>query len=205
MNIYTLELNNDIKGVTERKEYIEHLIMKTPYPFGNVAVGICYDARRRYFYENIKEQTISLILFPHGSPSDPMKAVKEQTTVDYFCNAYLNAFDVPVVYGNSKGKLDFMLGRTGRMMAKAGFVLNGMSAIYSKRGNAISTNTSEIIGWSGDIIPKTQSNDLIFYGNDIIKGNWLFRKYVLQPDIRDGIHYYQKMKELNEENVDDKK
>lgn len=289
MNIYALELNNDIKGISERKKYIETLIAKTqnpdlivlpelalcsymgsdeiwqyadldsidtsqwakmmsakyntyiavgylekrendyynsyliadkdkvygivrksegeacifkrgdfpviiPTPFGSVAVGICYDARRKHFYEKIKEQTISLILFPHGSPSDPSGAAKEQTTVDYFCNAYLNAFDVPVVYGNSKGKLDFMFGRTGGMMAKAGFVLNGMSAIYSKRGNEISTNAPEIIGWSGDISSKTQRNDITFYGNDIIKGNWLFRKFVLQPDIRDGVRYYEKAK-----------
>lgn len=32
MNIYVLELNNDIKGILQRKQYIEALIAKTSKP-----------------------------------------------------------------------------------------------------------------------------------------------------------------------------
>ncbi len=32
MRVFALELNNDIKGITERKEYIEQLIRKLPLP-----------------------------------------------------------------------------------------------------------------------------------------------------------------------------
>lgn len=46
-------------------------IIKTP--FGNVAVAICYDSRCKYFYDNIKDEKISLIVFPHGSPFNPKK------------------------------------------------------------------------------------------------------------------------------------
>ena len=42
-------------------------------PFGNVGVGICYDSRRKHFYDNIRNDELSLILFPHGSPADPNK------------------------------------------------------------------------------------------------------------------------------------
>ncbi len=287
MNIYALELNNDIKGISERKKHIEQLLMKThnpdfivlpelalcsymgndkiwdyadndgidtskwamemarkyntyiavgflekkvndyynsymivnkekvygitrksegeayifkrgnfpniiTTPLGNVAVGICYDARRKHFYENIKNQTISLILFPHGSPSDPTKIIEEKKVIDYFCSQYLNAFDVPVIYNNSKGKLDYMLGNTGKMMMKAGFTLNGLTKIYSNRGTAITTNVPEIIGWSADIKPSILNKSITFHGKDILKGNWIFRKFVLQPDIRKGIYYYKK-------------
>lgn len=165
-------------------------------PFGNVAVGICYDARRKHFYENIKDQTISLILFPHGSPSDPSKSVEGQSAIDYFCNEYLNAFDVPVVYSNSKGKLDPILGNTGKMMMKSGFRLNGMSAIYGKQGTSIATNIPEIVGWSRNIKPMTLNRDILFHGNDMIKGNWIFRKFILQPDIWRGVRYYQRNKNI---------
>lgn len=62
---------------------------------------ICYDSRRRHFYENIKDKTIGLIVFPHGSPADPKKDADEISTNDYLCNTYADAFDVPVVYINS--------------------------------------------------------------------------------------------------------
>lgn len=287
MNIYALELNNDLKGITQRKQYIESLIatvqspdlivlpelalcsymgsteiwqygdvdsvdtskwameMAEKYntyiavgylekkgndyfnsyliadkenvygivrksegeasiykrgdfpnvittPLGNIAVAICYDARRKLFFNDIKESKISLILFPHGSPSDPKRSAVEQNTIDTFCNAYQKAFDVPVVYANSKGRLDYMMGRTGKMMANAGFRLNGMSGIYHTGGAAHSVITPEIICWSGNITPQTRKSDIKFYGDDIIKGNWLFRKFILLPDIRDGVRFYEK-------------
>lgn len=73
-----------------------------PTPIGNIAVAICYDARRKHFYDNIKDQEISLILFPHGSPADPNKPEEEIKTNDYFCQKYVEAFGVPVVYVNSR-------------------------------------------------------------------------------------------------------
>lgn len=59
------------------------------------------------------------------------------------------------------GFITEVTGRCGKMMMKAGFCLNGMSAIYAK---------------------------------DIIKENWLFRKFVLQPDIKKGIKFYESKK-----------
>ena len=85
-----------------------------------------------------------------------------------------------------------MLGTTGKMMNNSGFILNGMSAIYSKQGSVIPTDISEIIGWSGEISPKSLKSEITFYGEDIIKGNWLFRKLVLKPDIKNGISFYEK-------------
>ena len=72
-------------------------------PFGTVGVAICYDSRRRHFYDNVKDEKLSLILFPHGAPADPNKPEKEQNENDKRCLLYADAFGVPVVYGNSKG------------------------------------------------------------------------------------------------------
>lgn len=199
-NSYLIADKDKIYGIVRKSEGESYIFKRGDFPniittpFGNVAVGICYDAHRKHLYDNIKNAMISLILFPHGAPSDPKHAAKEKRTVDYFCNAYLTAFDVPVIYANSKGILDYMLGRTGKMMSNSGFILNGMSGIYSNQGSMIPTDFSEIIGWSGDISPKSLKNEITFYGNDIIKGNWLFRKFVLKADIKNGIAYYEEEK-----------
>ena len=76
-------------------------IIKTP--FGNVAVAICYDARRKHFYENIKDEEISLIVFPHGSPANPKKGPEETAINDYICNLYVDAFGVPVITSIASG------------------------------------------------------------------------------------------------------
>jgi hypothetical protein len=41
---------------------------------------------------------------------------------------------------------------------------------------------------------RNRANHITFYGDDLIKGNWLFRAFVLKPDIRNGIHFYEKEK-----------
>ncbi len=99
-------------------------------PFGQVGVGICYDSRRRRFYEHVKDAELSLILFPHGAPADPRKPDAERRENDARCMLYADAFGVPVVYVNSVGSLERMPGRMGAMMERAGFRMNGMSRIY---------------------------------------------------------------------------
>lgn len=93
-------------------------LIKTP--FGNIAAGICYDAKRRHLYENIQDQEISLIVFPHGCPADPEKAEEEIEGNDFFCGQYQSAFQVPVVYVNSVGGLGVHAGRDGCADAKSG-------------------------------------------------------------------------------------
>ncbi len=160
--------------------------------FGNVAVAICYDARRKHFYDNVKNEEISLILFPHGSPADPKKPEKEIKTNDQFCEAYVQSFGVPVVYVNSKGVLEYMPGKMGQMMKKAGFTMNGRTKIYSHVGTALETYHPESYGIDVTLSPQKLKNPIPFYGQDITKGNWLFRKCVLEPDIKQGIAEYEK-------------
>ena len=286
MRVFTLELDNDIKGIAHRKEYIESLIAKLPSPdfvvlpelalcsymaskeiwqyadncgtdtslwtmqmaekyhtyigtgyldkengdyynrymiadgkqvwgvvtksegeaavfkrglfdniiqtqMGNIGVAICYDARRKHFYDNVKKQELAMILFPHGCPADPKKPAKEQRNNDFFCSAYEEAFDVPVVYVNSKGKLEYMEGKMGWMMQKAGFAMNGLSKIYATDGMAIICDVEEAVGAEIEIIPCRRQKDIRFYGDDMIKGNWFFRQFILKPDTKAGIKIYE--------------
>ncbi len=159
-------------------------------PFGNVAVAICYDSRRRHFYDNIKDKSISLIVFPHGSPADPKKDAEEKRANDYLCNTYANAFGVPVIYINSVGKLEYMPGKMGVLMKKAGFTMNGKSKIYAHGGNNIICNSQSAIGHYIGISEHKRKKDIRFYGQDLIKGNFLFRNFILKYDVIAGIKQY---------------
>ena len=163
-------------------------------PFGKVGVGICFDSRRRHFYDNVKDEELSLILFPHGAPADPKAPDKEHKENDTRCMMYANAFDVPVVYVNSKGSLEYMPGKMGRMMEHNGFRMNGMSRIYYMHGKDIPAAIPEAFGADTDIAPKRRKGEIRFYGQDILKGNFLFRHLILKPDTKAGIKAYEKMK-----------
>lgn len=159
-------------------------------PFGNVGVAICYDSKRRHFYENVMDKELSLILFPHGCPADPRKPQEEIKNNDFFCEMYMNAFGVPVVYVNSKGKLEYMPGKMGRMMAKAGFMMNGRTKIYSDTGICINVDLPEVLGMDIELVSRKIRHNISFCGEDLIKGNWLFRQFILKPDTKAGIKAY---------------
>ena len=160
-------------------------------PFGKVGVGICFDSRRKHFYDNVKDEELSLILFPHGAPADPKKPEKEQQENDTRCMLYTEAFSVPVVYVNSKGKLEEMPGMMGSMMKKHGFRMNGMSKIYAQDAVPIETGQEEAVGAEITVSPKRRGKDIRFYGEDILPGNWLFKRLILGPDTKAGIRLYE--------------
>lgn len=160
-------------------------------PFGKVGVGICYDSRRKHFYENVKDEELSLILFPHGSPVAPGQYEKEQNENDARCMLYVNAFGVPVVYVNSKGSLEYMPGKMGTMMKKHGFRMNGMSKIYAPNATPIPVHISEAVASEVELCPKRRIKDIRFYGEDILPGNWLFKHFILKPDTKAGIRLYE--------------
>lgn len=160
-------------------------------PFGKVGVAICYDSRRRHFYENVKDEELSMILFPHGAPADPEKPEKEHQENGTRCMMYVEAFGVPVVYVNSKGNLEYMPGMMGEMMKKHGFRMNGMSKIYANDAIPIDTDIPEAVGADVGIISKHRIKDIRFHGNDILPGNWLFRHLILAPDTKSGLKSYE--------------
>ncbi|MDI9469919.1 MAG: carbon-nitrogen hydrolase family protein [Bacillota bacterium] len=160
-------------------------------PFGNVAVGICFDSRRRRFYENVKDERLSLILFPHGSPADPGKPEKERRENDARCMKYVEAFGVPVVYVNSTGSLEFMPGKMGALMKKHGFRMNGLSKIYAPGAVPIPVDIPEATASDIRLSPRRRVKDIRFHGDDILPGNWLFRHLILRPDTIAGIRSYE--------------
>lgn len=201
-NSYLIADNNKVYGIVRKSEGESFIFKRGDFdniistPFGEVAIAICYDSRRRHFYDNIKDEKISLILFPHGSPNNPNKESKERATNDHFCNLYQQAFNVPVCYVNSVGKMDYMLGKMGKMMKNAGFRLNGLSKIYCNNGFSLNSEHKEIIGIDMELEPKQRTKDIKFYGDDLTKGNRLFRKFILKPDIKYGIRFYETMKNI---------
>ena len=160
-------------------------------PFGTVGVAICYDSRRKHFYDNVRDQELSLILFPHGAPADPNKPEKEQDENDKRCLMYVDAFGIPVVYVNSKGSLEYMPGMMGKMMKNHGFRMNGMSRIYADNADSIETDIPEAIGAIVNLTQHKRRKDIRFHGEDILPGNWLFKKLILKPDTKAGILSYE--------------
>ena len=160
-------------------------------PFGTVGVAICYDSRRKHFYDNVRDKELSLILFPHGAPADPNKPEKEQDENDKRCLMYVDAFGIPVVYVNSKGSLEYMPGMMGKMMKNHGFRMNGMSRIYADNADSIETDIPEAIGAIVNLTPHKRRKDIRFHGEDILPGNWLFKKLILKPDTKAGILSYE--------------
>ncbi len=197
-NRYLIANKKQVYGVVTKSEGEAAVFKRGKYnniiktPFGNVGVAICYDSRRKHFYESIKNENISLIVFPHGSPANPKKDDEETKTNDYFCNLYKNAFKVPVIYVNSIGKLEHMPGIMGKLMKKLKFTMNGKTKIYTKEGVKIASDLKEAVGYEINLSEQKRKEDIIFYGNNLIKENTFFRHFILKPDILIGIRQYNR-------------
>lgn len=195
-NRYLIADKKQVYGVVTKSEGEAAVFKRGKYnniiktPFGNVGVAICYDSRRKYFYESIKNEIIFLIVFPHGSPTNPKRDLEETQTNDYFCNLYKDAFKVPVVYVNSVGKLEYMPGIMGRLMKKFKFTMNGKTKIYITEGVKIISDLKESEDYEINISEQKRKKYLIFSGDDLIKGNTFFRHFILKPDIFIGIRRY---------------
>lgn len=168
-------------------------------PFGRVGVAVCFDSRRKHFYDAVKDEELSLILFPHGAPADPTQPDRERSENDLHCWMYADAFGVPVAYVNSVGSLEHMPGMMGAMMERHGFRMNGMSHIYApdarnSDGVSIVTDVAEVTGVEVDLAPHRRTGDIRFHGQDILPGNWLFKHLILVPDTRAGIRAYERNK-----------
>lgn len=73
-------------------------------------------------------------------------------------------------------------------MMDAGFRLNGLSKIYnSSSGTPLESDVQEATGIDIKLLPKERTKDSS-------RGNFLFRKLILKPDIKAGINFYEKMK-----------
>lgn len=190
--VYGMITKSEAESAVFKRGWFDNVIQT---PFGNIAIAICYDARRRHFYENIKDQKIGLIIFPHGSPADPKKEGEEIRSNDFLCHSYGEAFDLPVVYVNSIGKLEYMPGLMGALMKKAGFTMNGKSKIYASAGKPLACGLKEAKGIDIDLLERERKKDIHFYGDDLMKGNFFFRHFILKIDVKAGLNQYRKKKD----------
>ena len=72
--------------------------------------------------------------------------------------------------------------------------MDGKSKIYAD-GTVIDTNIPEAIAMDVSLFKNSLSHEIRFYEDDIINGNWFFRKFVLEPDKKMGIKMYERDKD----------
>lgn len=82
--------------------------------------------------------------------------------------------------------------KMGAMMAKVDFKMNGMSKIYDAEAILFETGLSEAVGAEVSNASSSMKKEIVFHGDDLIKGNWLFCDFVLKPDTLYGIMLYEK-------------
>ena len=161
-------------------------------PFGKVAVAIGYDFRREHFYENIKDEAISMILMPTASPADPAQTEKEKKENDLRASLYVSAFDVPMVYASCVGKLEEMPGKLGSTMMSRGFRMNGLSCIYGTQDKVIETDVPEAVGAEVPVHSKRRIRDIPFYSGYLTPGSYFFRTFGIKRDALWAVKYYGK-------------
>lgn len=148
MRVFTLELNNDIKGIGQRKEYIKSLIAKLPSPdlVALPELALCsYMANQQIWqYADERGSDTSAWAMEMAEKYHTFIGVGylDKENGDYY-NRYLIAdeskvygtvtksegesavfkrgfydsiINTPVVYVNSKGRLEYMPGKMGQMM-----------------------------------------------------------------------------------------
>ena len=76
-------------------------------------------------------------------------------------------------------------------MKKHGFRMNGMSRIYAHNAAPIDASIPEAIGSDIDLSPKQRNKDIHFHGENILRGNRLFKHLILTPDTKKGIRSYE--------------
>lgn len=68
-----------------------------------------------------------------------------------------------------------------------------MSKIYADGAVTIDTGIPEAVGIEINIVPQNLKKEIHFYENDLVKGNYLFRKFILKPDIQKELGYMKKI------------
>ena len=79
-----------------------------------------------------------------------------------------------------------------KLMEKAGFRMNGRTKIYGTDCTFVDVGIAEAFGVEAELANKSRQSDIRFYGEDINKGNWFFRKFILEPDTKNSIERYEK-------------
>lgn len=202
-NSYLIANKEGVLGTIKKNEPESNIFKRGKFPhiintpIGNIAVGICFDAHKKEFYENIKNEEISMILMPHAWAMDKKHGKDDREKINTLVTKYNNAFDVPVIFANAVGDLEQMAGITGKLMNPKVYKLLGQSTVAAN-GKIIEMNKNEnILTVEFNLQNNKRKNDITFHGEWIDKGSFIFRNVVIPLDIKKGIKLYNKGKKNN--------
>lgn len=202
-NSYLIANKEGVLGIIKKNEPESNIFKRGKFPhiintpIGNIAVGICFDAHKKAFYENIKNEEISMILMPHAWAMDKKHEKEDREKINTLVTKYNNSFDVPVIFANAVGEVEQMAGITGKLMNPKVYKLIGQSTVAAN-GKLTEINKNEnTLTVEFNIQNNKRKNDITFQGEWIDKGSFIFRNIVIPLDVRKGIKLYYKSKKNN--------
>ncbi|MDD3170916.1 MAG: carbon-nitrogen hydrolase family protein [Bacilli bacterium] len=174
-------------------------------PVGKIAVGICADSHKKWFFQRMKKERPDLLILPHAwaTPSTKTGIVKDKDIEDSkkivhdFGAIYARQLNIPVIFINSWGIMPKMMGILGKTMFTNRYLIQGASAIFDSHNLAVYCKDEENYLVADISFQDKKDEDNIkqrFYWGWIHPGSWFIRKIIIPLDIAKGKKHYLKSK-----------
>ena len=170
-------------------------------PFGKIGVGICADNQFSAFLKQMGEESVDLMLMPHGWPT-PFKTNQQVTQADILEQhektrqlvlLYARCLGVPAVFINGIGPMGRMIGLLGKFMHPDIFRLEGRSRIVDSDGTVIGELEAEEGLTIADVTldpARKHYSEPEDYDGWLLPGNPISRKVIIPFDVNFGQIWY---------------
>jgi N-carbamoylputrescine amidase len=170
--------------------------------FGKIGVGICADNQFVTFLKLMAEESVDLILMPHGwpTPYQTNKQVSQQDILKQHENTkqlvqlYATSLGIPAVFINGIGSMGKMIGLLGKFMDPSIFRLEGRSRIVDSDGALAGelANEEDVIIADVTLDPSRKHySEPENYDGWLLPGNAVSRKVIVPFDVSFGQLWYR--------------
>lgn len=199
--------DGEIAGTVRKREAESYIFKRSRgthvihTALGKIGVGICADNQFAAFLRQMGEESVDLMLMPHGwpTPCQTNKQVSQQDIREQHENTkrlvslYANCLGVPAVFTNGVGSMGRMIGLLGKFMDPDIFRLEGRSRIVDSDG----TLAGELDTEEGVIIAdvtldpsRKHYSEPENYDGWLLPGNAVSRKVIVPFDVNFGQIWY---------------
>jgi len=168
---------------------------------GKIGVGICADNQFATFLKQMGEESVDLMLMPHGwpTPRKTNKQVSQQDILEQHAKTkqlvllYAKCLGVPAVFINGTGSMGRMIGLLGKFMDPDTFRLEGRSRIVDSDGTLVGEMEAEEGITIADITldpSRKHYSEPENYDGWLLPGNPISRKVIIPFDVNFGQVWY---------------